>query len=85
MPRLAGASFLFAMCIASILSGCGTYVPSIQEIGDDKQGRQLVQAIMSSIHCELKNAVTQIYWDDLTTWGGGLGKGIQNFSISGGL
>jgi hypothetical protein len=48
-----------------ILSGCGTHVPAIQEIGDDTQGVLLVQAIVGSIRCEIRNALAQIYWDDL--------------------
>ena len=47
------------------LAGCGTYVPTIQEIGDDRQSAILVQEIVSSIHCEIRNALAQIYWDDV--------------------
>src|SRR5215469_6558541 len=53
---------LFAILM---LSACGTYVPAIQEIGDDTQGVLLVQEIVGSIRCEIRNAFAQIYWDDL--------------------
>jgi hypothetical protein len=57
---------VFTIALLPMLGGCGTYVPSIQEIGDDTNGLLLVQAIIESIHCELRNSVTQIYWDDQT-------------------
>jgi hypothetical protein len=47
--------------IALMLAGCGTYVPEIQEIpGDQAAGQALVQAIAASIHCEIKDAVTDV-------------------------
>jgi len=47
--------------ITLILSGCGTYVPEIQEIpGDQADGQLLIQAIVRSIHCEIKDAVTYV-------------------------
>jgi hypothetical protein len=50
--------------IALILSGallcsCGTYAPPIQEYGGDSQ--LLVQAIVTSVHCELTRAVQRLY------------------------
>lgn len=66
MRQYAFAGFVLAMSSVSVLSGCGTYVPSIQEVGDDTTGLLLVQAIINSVRCELRNAVTQIYWDDIT-------------------
>lgn len=40
------------------LIGCGTYVPSIQEIpGTPGEGERLVHAIVRSINCELRDAV----------------------------
>ena len=58
-----------AVYAAFALAGCGTYVPAIQEIGDDNQGLQLVHAIIDSVHCEMRNAVSQIYWDDVKASG----------------
>jgi hypothetical protein len=66
MGRATTTFTALATALASMLGGCGTYVPSIQEIGDDTNGLLLVQAIIESIHCELRNAATQIYWDDQT-------------------
>lgn len=64
MRRAAKPFGAFTIALAPMLGGCGTYVPSIQEIGDDPNGLLLVQAIIESVHCELRNAATQIYWDD---------------------
>jgi hypothetical protein len=47
------------------LSACGTYVPNIQEIGDDAQGELLVKAIVGSIHCEIRNAVNTVINNDI--------------------
>jgi hypothetical protein len=45
-----------------LLANCGTYVPEIQEppFGQDAQ-QQLVQAIVTSVHCEVTNAVVSLY------------------------
>ena len=51
-----------AIVLAALsLTACGTYVPDIQEIGDDTQGFFLVKAIIGSIHCELRNAVAEVF------------------------
>jgi hypothetical protein len=47
--------------IALTLGGCGTYVPEIQEIpGNQADSELLVNAIVGSIRCELKDAVAYI-------------------------
>ena len=45
-----------------MLASCGTYVPDIQE-PPFRQGAQqeLVQAIVTSVHCEVINAVVDLY------------------------
>jgi hypothetical protein len=60
----------FFMGTALTLCGCGTYVPAIQEIGNDEQGAILEQEIVSSVRCEIRNALAQIYWDDVDSSGG---------------
>jgi hypothetical protein len=46
---------LSASCL---LGGCGLYVPEIQEFpATPPQGQLLVQAIVTSVHCEVANAV----------------------------
>lgn len=67
MLRSTKNRILCAMGIVLLLNGCGTYVPSIQEVGDDHQGEILVQTVVSSIRCEIRNALTQIYWDDISS------------------
>jgi hypothetical protein len=65
-----------------LLASCGTYVPDIQEppFGQVAQ-QQLVQAIVTSVHCEVINAVVDFYNDakrypdlrpiarNMSTWG----------------
>ena len=47
--------------IALTLGGCGTYVPEIQEIpGNQADSELLVNAIVGSIRCELKDAVAYV-------------------------
>ena len=48
-----------------MVAGCGTYVPEIQEIpGADSE--RLVQAIVGSIKCEIKDAIVWVINDDRT-------------------
>jgi hypothetical protein len=43
---------------AQLLSGCGTYVPEIEDFpGRPQDGTALVTAIIQSVHCEIANAV----------------------------
>jgi hypothetical protein len=46
--------------LALMLGGCGTYVPEIQENPWASDPDRLVVAIVGSIHCELRNAITDI-------------------------
>jgi hypothetical protein len=44
--------------LAAMLTGCGTYVPGIPEFALQPGSTQrLVQVILDSIHCEIKNSV----------------------------
>jgi hypothetical protein len=57
--RLIVASSLF------VLSGCGTYVPSIHDFSIKAgEGPRFVQAIVESIHCELRRAIVGIIDQD---------------------
>jgi hypothetical protein len=42
------------------LSGCGLRVPEIQEVGDRVEGQRFVQAILTNITCELRDAVNDL-------------------------
>lgn len=45
----------------SVLSGCGTVVPEIQELpGSPNDGDLLVQAIVRKVHCEVQDAVQDV-------------------------
>jgi hypothetical protein len=58
--------------IAVSLCGCGTYVPNIQEYGNDAQAELLVKAIVGSIRCEIGNSVkTEINNDQLAAQANG--------------
>jgi hypothetical protein len=50
--------------IALTLGGCGTYVPEIQENPWSHDVAALVQAIAYSIHCELRNSVVDVKYED---------------------
>jgi hypothetical protein len=52
-------------CVAfGLLGGCGTYVPSLAEGGDSQNSLRLEAAIARSIHCELRNAVIDVFVED---------------------
>jgi hypothetical protein len=42
------------LSVPVFLSGCGTFAPSLQEFGDEAL---LVQSIVTSVHCDVANAV----------------------------
>jgi hypothetical protein len=51
-------SNLFALfSIPVVLAGCGTFVPGLQEVGDEAL---LVQSIVTSVHCDVANAVRAV-------------------------
>lgn len=43
--------------LSAVLVGCGTVAPGLQEIGDEAL---LVQSIVTSVHCEVANAVRAV-------------------------
>lgn len=50
------------IALFSSLSGCGTFVPPLKEYPfnyNDNQNNSMVQGIISSIKCELREAVTK--------------------------
>ena len=45
-----------------LLGSCGTYVPDIQDFpGNTGDQQLLVQAVVQSVHCEVVNAVSDLY------------------------
>lgn len=58
------ARIWLACATLATVAGCGTYVPSHQEGGDELRGVILVTAIVESIHCELRNAVIKVVATD---------------------
>jgi hypothetical protein len=57
---------LFGLLIgAASVSGCGTYVPEIQDFPATRdQGSLLVNAIVTSVHCEVANAIKYVIDQD---------------------
>ncbi len=56
-------SNLLALLFTSVvLTGCGTFSPSLQEFGDEAL---LVQSIVTSVHCDVANAVRDVLNKDL--------------------
>ncbi|MEA2988787.1 MAG: hypothetical protein QOG83_1498 [Alphaproteobacteria bacterium] len=51
LPALVGAT----------LTGCGTFVPEIQDFGDAVEGQRFVQAIVTNVTCEVQNAIYDVY------------------------
>jgi hypothetical protein len=57
------SGFVLAMPlgIALMFGGCGTFVPNLQEFsGNDADLALLVEAIVQSIHCDIRNAIYKI-------------------------
>src|SRR6202011_4695934 len=49
----------------SVLSGCGTVVPEIQELpGSPNDGDLLVKEIVRRVHCEVQDAVQNVILTD---------------------
>jgi hypothetical protein len=62
---MADARLILMLGLGLSLAGCGTYVPEIQEFpGDDVSAALLVHAIVDSIHCEIRNAITTVIDND---------------------
>jgi hypothetical protein len=56
---------VLAMTVATVLVGCGTYVPDIQEFpGDSADGQLFVQAIVQNVTCEVQDAINDIIRKD---------------------
>ena len=49
-----------AFGIALVIGGCGLRVPEIQEVGDRVEGQRFVQAVLTNITCELRDAVSDL-------------------------
>jgi hypothetical protein len=69
-----------------LVSGCGTYVPEIQDFGDKAAGQQLVQSIVYNVTCEVQDAFNRIYNNPdhpikkpifLDTWGVQIALSLQ--------
>lgn len=51
-----------SLFIFLLVGGCGTYVPDTQEFpGNTGDQQLLVQAVVQSVHCEVVNAISDLY------------------------
>src|SRR4051794_1850684 len=55
--RLITLSFVL---LSLLLSGCGLRVPEIQEIGDRTESNKFVQAILTNVTCEVRDATNDL-------------------------
>ena len=54
-----------ALCAMGLLSGCGTYVPGLEEPGQNPLDTQdWVHEVVKHIHCEVQRAVQEVYLQD---------------------
>jgi hypothetical protein len=53
------------LVLAVMLTGCGTYVPGIPEFALEASTQRLVQVILDSIHCEIKNSIQWVVRKDI--------------------
>jgi hypothetical protein len=82
MTTKSGALLLGA---SLLLTGCGLYVPEIQDFGDQTAGQQLVQSIIYNVTCEVQDAINDIYDNPdhprkstfLDTWGVQINLSLQ--------
>jgi hypothetical protein len=68
--RSVAAFMLLSFGGTQLLTGCGTYVPEIQDFpARAADGTLLVNAIVTSVHCEVANAVRKAIDQDLSPSG----------------
>jgi hypothetical protein len=61
-----GIRFALALSVASSVGACGLYVPEIEDLpGGPADGQALVQAIVTSVHCEVADAVKYVIDQDI--------------------
>ncbi len=89
--RCMSTRWLAVAAVSSVvmLGGCGLFVPEVRDFPNGRSyanNNELVQAIVRSIHCELKDAVTNVinaksnryaYGTFLRNWGAEVGLTIQ--------
>src|SRR4051794_13075856 len=62
------AKLASALGLATLLAGCGTFVPNLTESLDKPDalaGELMVQAIVASVRCEMRKAVTTAVNEDI--------------------
>ena len=83
MSALRAAFFYRRKCIGQ--QPRGSYVPEIQDFGDQTAGQQLVQSIIYNVTCEVQDAINNIYNNPdharkstfLDTWGAQINLSLQ--------
>lgn len=54
-------ALLLPLAFTTLVGGCGTYLPEIQDFGDKASGQQLVESIAYNVTCEVRDAVYSVY------------------------
>ena len=57
--------FIPCAVACSLLNGCGTYVPQLQEFYDTQTAETMVAAIVEHVQCEVKTGVQFLILDDI--------------------
>lgn len=75
---------LSTMLVVSLLSGCGTYVPEIQEFYEAPHGvATMIDAIVNQVQCEVQTGVQFLILDDIDAAEAAKGAGLnQGRSLS---
>jgi len=62
---MCGIRLALPLAISLLVTGCGTYVPGLEEpLNSPVDGQLLVQAIAQNIDCEIRNAIGDIIRQD---------------------
>jgi hypothetical protein len=56
-----GAWLMLPILFGGLVGGCGFRVPDIQEVGGRVEGQRFVQAILTNVTCEVRNALNDLH------------------------
>ena len=62
--RTRGSAVFVALGFAGLLSGCGTFVPGLEEFYDPQNAKTLVDAIVYHVQCEVQSEIQSLLIQD---------------------
>jgi hypothetical protein len=82
---MSASRWIVLSIVGFVITGCGLYVPEIQDFGDKVSGQQLVHSITYNVTCEVQDAIYKIYNNPdhpvkstfLDTWGVQIALSLQ--------